>query len=99
TPQNYTLSLHDALPISKLYPCRRRLEYLPNYGLTNLPKWLRYPELQCSSDGSGSIYLHRAVGNRALRSDGVFFARGQHCTALNRSEEHTSELQSRGHLV
>src|SRR5437660_7747772 len=56
TTEIYTLSLHDALPIS-----RRR---------------------------SGSSSRERAPSSRPARSP-----------ASRRSEEHTSELQSRGHLV
>src|SRR5207253_11127589 len=60
----YTLSLHDALPISSARPCSRR-----------------WPRPRCC----GSVPLGWPTGWRR--------------PAARRSEEHTSELQSRGHLV
>src|SRR5207253_9851784 len=62
TSEIYTLSLHDALPISLVNPSYRERE-------------LRY-----QLENSNAVMLV---------SDGP----------LLRSEEHTSELQSRGHLV
>src|SRR5439155_17966375 len=77
TPAIYTLSLHDALPISLTGPAGRREEpprrFRPARG--RRPRTLR----ACPT-----------LGNRAA-------ARVRHRDA--RSEEHTSELQSRGHLV
>src|SRR5437870_7006162 len=64
TTEIYTLSLHDALPISRSRPA--------------------------AASASGST-PSRMV--RAARCD----RRARRC--LRRSEEHTSELQSRGHLV
>src|SRR5207253_9328578 len=69
TPAIYTLSLHDALPISAC--CR--------------------PTGKTSAGGPGSACASRASPPRIPRSPG-------RC-ASRRSEEHTSELQSRGHLV
>src|SRR5439155_14562213 len=67
TTEIYTLSLHDALPISSV-PTRTRSVTLP-----------------CSS---------------ASRAWSVYCGSGQYTDqARERSEEHTSELQSRGHLV
>src|SRR5690625_6887664 len=40
-----------------------------------------------------------AVGNHQVVSEPLGDRFGQHEHALRRSEEHTSELQSRGHLV
>src|SRR5207253_8968188 len=96
---SYTLSLHDALPISRIHARRVRLR--PSHGgvsvgarsgLTSTP--LRGP--------SGKMRLIGAV--RAVMQPPqtcVIYFFG--CTALaglrRRSEEHTSELQSRGHLV
>src|SRR5207253_10483414 len=85
TPSIYTLSLHDALPISRgalraavavrgrpSLPPRRR--QAPG----NVPDLARFPR-------------------RPLRlAPAAWCAR---CPARLRSEEHTSELQSRGHLV
>src|SRR5690554_8190280 len=71
TPEIYTLSLHDALPISCWYRenlyrcCIGRKSFKGKRSKTN------YPNPSCSR------------------------SRGE----LRRSEEHTSELQSRPHLV
>src|SRR3712207_8072646 len=72
TTEIYTLSLHDALPISRLQP---RLALLAALGLQ----------------------LRRALrGRRVLARGGQI---GLQDLALPRSEEHTSELQSRQYLV
>src|SRR5207253_10806799 len=90
-PYIYTLSLHDALPISQrldlLALDRRRLEelLLPD-GETDLR---RDPHRVLHLDGSRGI---RLAGIRRVRGP-------QRPPAVLRSEEHTSELQSRGHLV
>src|SRR5687768_18225089 len=72
TTEIYTLSLHDALPISELYEL----------------------DVQCNEPCQlvdGKKLVHGApVTQRA-----IFLSPGQH----DRSEEHTSELQSRLHLV
>src|SRR5439155_19635520 len=73
TTEIYTLSLHDALPISRRqnpHPARR-------------------------PDGNGH-------GRHRQRREQRFDSRrgrGRGHSAKGRSEEHTSELQSRGHLV
>src|SRR5437870_7216874 len=66
TTEIYTLSLHDALPIS---PCSA-------FQLTSAPP-----------DSVRPNRLRRTSSQAGPRS------------AFSRSEEHTSELQSRGHLV
>src|SRR5687768_18455082 len=68
----YTLSLHDALPISR---CRARVRSPPS--------------------GTRRARSRRTVatGERARP------ARSRNTPAARRSEEHTSELQSRLHLV
>src|SRR5439155_22915596 len=70
TPEIYTLSLHDALPIF-------------NEGLGHVE-----PE---------HVYWRRG-GRREVRDHGVC-GHEQEEEQVMRSEEHTSELQSRGHLV
>src|SRR5207253_11177803 len=66
----YTLSLHDALPISRRLLCRALV---------------RRPRTSTSRpDGCRSTIRSLSRTARSLRT---------------RSEEHTSELQSRGHLV
>src|SRR3989442_13291500 len=73
TTEIYTLSLHDALPISGRGPC----------GPAGRGRGGRM---------SRGLPFELLLGFRYLRS------RGQR-TNLSRSEEHTSELQSRPHLV
>src|SRR5439155_13263650 len=84
TPHIYTLSLHDALPIShghsNLYPTsgsfRRRIwiSRFVNSSIVDFPPQQNHGFDNCL--------------------DKVFS-----CGDIYRSEEHTSELQSRGHLV
>src|SRR5690348_18044263 len=71
TTEIYTLSLHDALPISNAYERRQ-------------PRRPPHPQ--------GSSRFDRGVCARARRPV-------SHHRARNRSEEHTSELQSPVHLV
>src|SRR5690625_42631 len=90
----YTLSLHDALPI---YRCPRCGVGVLLWG-RNRPRPHRvYDIYTCGTyyDTKGQVVTHE----------------GEHCTPvrrgedmkvevdIQRSEEHTSELQSRGHLV
>src|SRR5439155_19579927 len=75
TPQTYTLSLHDALPIS--------------LGARQLPP------ARCRDRRAESFARRHRVDPAAHRGGlgaGRRFPRA-------RSEEHTSELQSRGHIV
>src|SRR5690554_7335375 len=77
---NYTLSLHDALPISVKAKSMRTARHLLSY----MPLARSFP-------------AHNFAGKRkpdsAVASAALLF------TARLRSEEHTSELQSRPHLV
>src|SRR5439155_23908885 len=75
TTEIYTLSLHDALPISS--PCAGRPE-------TSRPRRTPTPARACGSRPSRPRSGPASPPPR---------------TAGARSEEHTSELQSRGHLV
>src|SRR5207247_5574691 len=91
-----TLSLHDALPICGLYP---------------KPPDLRLPETQNLTDGELFWIIENGVrftGMPAFSNSGghggmldswklVHFIR--HLPHLTRSEEHTSELQSRVDIV
>src|SRR5439155_12151958 len=75
TTEIYTLSLHDALPISI-----REWQAAYKLAVTDVPGGV--PQL---TEALGVAYLHKSeMANDVYR---------------NRSEEHTSELQSRGHLV
>src|SRR5439155_23010580 len=89
-PQTYTLSLHDALPISALaVPAFQRFKR-------------RAAHLRVI-DGA-AIICHGASPVKAIKN-AVRVARDWAKAGVNehikaaRSEEHTSELQSRGHLV
>src|SRR5207249_11188442 len=84
TPQIYTLSLHDALPISNRTAARakvladsfdHRIEVLPAEDLTRKGPW----DLLVNATPAGT--------------------KGVHDDEQVRSEEHTSELQSRFDLV
>src|SRR3712207_8394766 len=76
TTEIYTLSLHDALPISR-----------------PLPEPLR-PRAQLLRRVRGRPALHRAAARGHRQRVHAGQVRG-----LHRSEEHTSELQSRQYLV
>src|SRR5690554_7016418 len=73
TTEIYTLSLHDALPISE---CAG-------------PGWVG---LWCLAGATGACRAWSPVRRNGPRSAGS-------CCTCQRSEEHTSELQSRPHLV
>src|SRR3712207_7884474 len=72
TTEIYTLSLHDALPISATSPCRSRTA----------------PARSSSPTGAAGTRRRRPTTAPSPRS-----------TRRTRSEEHTSELQSRQYLV
>src|SRR5439155_19798203 len=90
TTQFYTLSLHDALPISILPGALRLASRLDRSALH-------------------AVRLPHGLGNRRPRGGGDrphYQGHGKNNTTTqggtthgHRSEEHTSELQSRGHLV
>src|SRR3712207_7399497 len=77
TTEIYTLSLHDALPISDLHRQRREREQQAQ-GSGRLPP--RVPAAHGRRGGRGQSSVRRAGSG-------------------SRSEEHTSELQSRQYLV
>src|SRR5687768_18100885 len=81
TTKNYTLSLHDALPISP----RRRTASAISF-------WRRFRSTRNARRSPRSVVLRRywITGSRRAFSC---------CRLGGRSEEHTSELQSRLHLV
>src|SRR5439155_15029387 len=85
TPRPYTLSLHDALPISG--------RAAPRAGIAA-------SERQGAADRRE--HAHARAGPGANPRAGARPGRAAACAAArpaHRSEEHTSELQSRGHLV
>src|SRR5207249_5067562 len=91
TPETYTLSLHDALPIS-------RQEYSPSFWQSEKAMRVACPVIrrgrQCASNRFRPAPQcgMRKSRARTSRSSGPESSR-------ERSEEHTSELQSRFDLV
>src|SRR5207253_10304732 len=92
TPQLSTLSLHDALPISDVAVHVVQTEWIG----------------RVRTDLRRALEVRSAVGHAVrIVAIEIGFPRGQGHTARERhwqrgtarSEEHTSELQSRGHLV
>src|SRR5690625_5715533 len=83
-PSRSPLSLHDALPISRRAQRRDRRRPPPPAQFRRRPPPHRH---------RGTVRLRGAIG-RPVRPG---FARTP--PPIGRSEEHTSELQSRGHLV
>src|SRR3712207_7875714 len=75
TTEIYTLSLHDALPISKVFQEARAVN-----------------AQSFEFELNGFAYHVRANGNGRR-------TKGTKSRGFNRSEEHTSELQSRQYLV
>src|SRR3989442_15884801 len=76
TTEIYTLSLHDALPISRYRACIR----------SRSSSRLHLADRCCRSCGPYEISHPLRLGR-------------EHSPETKRSEEHTSELQSRPHLV
>src|SRR5690606_41835559 len=94
-PELYTLSLHDALPI---------LALLPHANFVVKAAMARNPVTAClvsmagyiPNDFEGSDLINRSVEALQDGQSLVIFPEG---TRTARSEEHTSELQSRENLV
>src|SRR3712207_6942730 len=84
TTEIYTLSLHDALPIWRRAPRRRGSRPRRRSG---------------RSRAARSRRRARARGSRARAARARPSARGGRRGGRGRSEEHTSELQSRQYLV
>src|SRR5207253_11156405 len=82
----YTLSLHDALPICA-YPCRSTILLSHNSQSSRERDASYWSAISRNMSGSGE-------GDTSARCSEIRVA-----ISVNRSEEHTSELQSRGHLV
>src|SRR5207244_13421763 len=95
THTNYSLSLHDALPISKITE-RGLVENSPAE-----TKWFEEMAINChgrrvtSPPLDSSAWVYSCGGTRAPASP----CANEYTQALERSEEHTSELQSPDHLV
>src|SRR5439155_16108618 len=98
TPESYTLSLHDALPISIGDD-----DALVNYA-KDIVQELRANMVRAEGDygtdkingkiqraEEAKVHTMLVIGPRDMQAGAV--------SVRVRSEEHTSELQSRGHLV
>src|SRR5690606_41022872 len=94
TPQIYTLSLHDALPI-----CRHRLRV--GGGEDAHVDEVEVAEALGVLDELERLLEHLGIVDVALRGEAVERAllADEELHVLHRSEEHTSELQSRENLV
>src|SRR5207253_10529012 len=91
TTEIYTLSLHDALPI-----CEAE-DFADEIGChTEMPTIEQ--RIQHRRHG-GELALTLAADENAEHTDGRQTELERDRAAGSRSEEHTSELQSRGHLV
>src|SRR2546429_4398641 len=94
TTEIYTLSLHDALPIF----LRRRA----NHGFA-ISSYIQQTSDEVLRVEAGSLYpaLHRMTEAGLLKAQWRMSEAGRRARfyELTRSEEHTSELQSRLHLV
>src|SRR5207253_10983757 len=84
TTELYTLSLHDALPIYSGRSGAKQRQRSRSL-CAKSPDW---PQL-------GDLRAHRMNNSPAAGQ----CPEGNRCMSNERSEEHTSELQSRGHLV
>src|SRR5690606_40749420 len=91
----YTLSLHDALPISRLkIECRKACGFESH--LRHVTTAQRTPKGKWRNFGSASALHAEGCG---FESRLLHLARRIGPRSLSRSEEHTSELQSRENLV
>src|SRR5690625_4109718 len=98
---DYTLSLHDALPIFRFYKKQEHVSFavdMENLANSSLPNPLKSMAINgYNFHRSGDILLvydpqwYDYYGSKAGTTHGSWNP--------YRSEEHTSELQSRGHLV
>src|SRR5206468_12166693 len=96
TSQPYPLSLHDALPIFATLE-----RFSPLAGETSLALSLRIGEALASEGVTPRFFrVFRATLERLTDRLAAPRSRSErHTLALTRSEEHTSELQSRSDLV
>src|SRR5439155_19666199 len=94
-PGIYSLSLHDALPISRRAPARRRAICSIFSRFQGTAQAARLA-ISCGTD-SKSSHTMRSPWARMVEPE--LIANRAAWAVPWRSEEHTSELQSRGQLV
>src|SRR5206468_11585386 len=96
TPERYTLSLHDALPISTRMYQKFRKEWLGVW-----EQRAREMGLDRHTAVTLASIIEKETGQKGERGlvSSVFHNRRRINMPLQRSEEHTSELQSRSDLV
>src|SRR5207253_5426955 len=87
-----TLSLHDALPISPWWKIRIEYAITATFGLPSCTKRFEI----CATPSLRAALKYSCCPKRWPAIAG---SPGIRTTRRPRSEEHTSELQSRGHLV
>src|SRR5207253_11513521 len=95
TTETYTLSLHDALPI---FFADIGKEALAEMAASSSQK-RAHAGTALIEQGLASPHLVMLVRGAAKAVRTVQSGNGESVIVLDRSEEHTSELQSRGHLV
>src|SRR5207253_10873551 len=96
TPSIHTLSLHDALPISPQTPCCTPTTTVAPLFLSRRS----YRERVLSSTACNSCSrFDPSSASSFLKFSSRLVSSAIWPSAVLRSEEHTSELQSRGHLV
>src|SRR5207253_4910557 len=94
-PYIYTLSLHDALPISGARSFHHRHRFCHQSSGRRLDGNYGEPV----SSGNCSIWTLIVLSSPALFTLRLILSPMPCVRTRSRSEEHTSELQSRGHLV
>src|SRR5206468_10949758 len=81
----------------------RDLHSFPTRRSSDLPLWSLAPQsrdyLPGDSDGQGRTPLYRGIAYNSLSNQVYLISRTGPSDGLSRSEEHTSELQSRSDIV
>src|SRR5207302_9033459 len=93
---SFSLSLHDALPICLWSFSRRILSSWPEGSVLVTPTLTRLPATVGGLQSQAGVTDDAVRFSTLVRMWGVT---GQPAISLPRSEEHTSELQSRENLV
>src|SRR5206468_12312994 len=99
TTEIYTLSLHDALPIWEIVTQERdniKSSESDNRLIAHTDEYLYFDFVTSADTGTYSCAL---AGDVRIKRDVTLLVTPPTITLLPRSEEHTSELQSRSELV